>query len=161
MSRGSPKARGVREGPPNGGPKDWPRELGTVAWGRPSFHDAAGPKACPEQTTEARDRLVDTSLHTYIQNFADADFFMTPMHSTYQDKLICTLEYMVWPFRTGRNLPLKKTNVSAKLFLCTFTCIDFREIFPPVRLYQTVRLFFQNFPTVCLFQTVPLFRTLP
>ena len=54
-----------------------------------------------------------------LLNFADADFFMTPMDSTYQDKLICTLEYMVWPIRTCRNLPLEKTNnVSAKLFLC-------------------------------------------
>ena len=31
-----------------------------------------------------------------------------PIDSTHQDKPICTLEYMVWPIRTGRNLPLKK-----------------------------------------------------
>ena len=30
-----------------------------------------------------------------------------PIDSTHQDKPICTLEYMVWPIRTGRNLPLK------------------------------------------------------
>ena len=35
------------------------------------------------------------------------NFFMTPIDSTHQDKPICTLEYMVWPIRTGRNLPLK------------------------------------------------------
>ena len=30
-----------------------------------------------------------------------------PTDSTHQDKPICTLEYMVWPIRTGRNLLLK------------------------------------------------------
>ena len=30
-----------------------------------------------------------------------------PIDSTHQDKPICTLEYMVWPIRTGRNLLLK------------------------------------------------------
>ena len=35
-------------------------------------------------------------------------FFMTPIESTHQDKPICTLEYMVWPIKTGRNLLLKK-----------------------------------------------------
>ena len=30
-----------------------------------------------------------------------------PIDSTHQDKPICTLEYMVWPIRTSRNLPLK------------------------------------------------------
>ena len=30
-----------------------------------------------------------------------------PIDSTHQDKPICTLEYMVWPIRTGRNLQLK------------------------------------------------------
>ena len=34
--------------------------------------------------------------------------FMLPIDSTHQDKPICTLEYMIWPIRTGRNLPLKK-----------------------------------------------------
>ena len=34
--------------------------------------------------------------------------FMTPIESTNQDKPICTLEFMVWPIRTGRNLSLKK-----------------------------------------------------
>ena len=29
-----------------------------------------------------------------------------PIDSTHQDKPICTLEYMVWPIRTGQNLPL-------------------------------------------------------
>ena len=28
------------------------------------------------------------------------------MNSTHQDKPLCTLECMVWPIRTGRNLPL-------------------------------------------------------
>ena len=30
-----------------------------------------------------------------------------PIDSTHQDKPICTLECMVWPNRTGRNLLLK------------------------------------------------------
>ena len=33
-----------------------------------------------------------------------------PIDSTHQNKPICTLEYMVWPIRTSRNLLLKKTN---------------------------------------------------
>ena len=69
MTRTAPPtgARGVREGPPHGSPKDWPRELGTVAWGRPSFPVTAGPTpGLSGAATEARDRLVDASLHTYI-----------------------------------------------------------------------------------------------
>ena len=34
-------------------------------------------------------------------------FFMTSIDSTRRDKPICTLEYMVWPIRTGRNVPMK------------------------------------------------------
>ena len=36
------------------------------------------------------------------------NIFMAPIDSTHQDKPKCTLEYMVWPIKTGRNLLLKK-----------------------------------------------------
>ena len=40
------------------------------------------------------------------------NFFMTPIDSTHQDEPKCTLERVVWPIRTGRNLPLKLQGMS-------------------------------------------------
>ena len=40
------------------------------------------------------------------------EFFTTPIDSTHQDEPKCTLECVVWPIRTGRNLPLKLQGMS-------------------------------------------------
>ena len=44
---------------------------------------------------------------TFIKFDLREKFFMSPIHSTHQDKPICTLEYMVWHIRTGSNLPFQ------------------------------------------------------
>ena len=46
--------------------------------------------------------LRDFSKSLYRKNWQNK-----PVDSTHQDKPICTLEYMVWPIRTGRNVPMK------------------------------------------------------
>ena len=63
---------------------------------------APEPRLGSDFEQKARLSSCDFSKSLYRKNWQNE-----PIDSTHQDKPICTLEYMVWPIRTGRNLPLK------------------------------------------------------